>query len=101
MSTHAELHSVTGGNEGVHRHVPPTQISGAVQVVPQLPQLFESELVTVQRALAPEPHTISPCEQVTWHAPVVQTLPGPHVEPHVPQLPGSFCVSTHTPPHAL
>lgn len=58
VSTHAEPQRLTGGNDGVQRHVPPTQISGAVQAVPHPPQLFGSLLVVVHRALAPAPQTI-------------------------------------------
>ena len=58
VSTHAEPQADSDGIDGVHWHFPATQMSGAPQTVPHVPQLLESELVMLQRAAAPEPHSI-------------------------------------------
>ena len=92
--------SVCMGIIGVHRHVLLTQISGVVHVVPQAPQLLLSDIVSTHRALAPVPHIISPAAHIARHAPPVQTVFGPQVEPHVPQFAGSFCVDVGASPGA-
>lgn len=58
VSTHAAPQADSAGIVGVHRHVLATQTSGALHAVPHVPQLFESEVVVVQRALAPDPHSV-------------------------------------------
>jgi hypothetical protein len=58
VSTHAAPQADSAGSVGVQRHMLATQISGALQTVPHVPQFFESELVVVQRAPAPDPQSI-------------------------------------------
>lgn len=58
VSTHAAPQADSAGSVGVQRQALATQISGALQTVPHAPQFFESELVVVQRALAPDPQSI-------------------------------------------
>jgi hypothetical protein len=77
VSTHARLQSVSVPQSGAH--APVRQTSGAVQLVPHMPQFAGSEVTSTQLA----PHCESPLTHV--HIPLVHAVPGRHVVLHVPQ----------------
>jgi hypothetical protein len=69
-----------------------------VHVVPQAPQLAESDFSSTHAPLQAE----SPLAQVAAHAPLLHTGVAPvHGVPQAPQLPGSLVASTHVPPQSF
>ena len=60
---------------------PAEQTSPVVQVVPQVPQLFGSIIVSAQAV----PQTMEPPGQLTLHLPVEQIWPVGQALPQVPQ----------------
>ncbi len=71
--------------------------AGAVQTVPQAPQLRGSVWVLVQLPA----HSVSPEAQVARHTPAEQTCPAPQALLHAPQLARSLWVFTSQPFTAL
>jgi hypothetical protein len=65
------------------------------QVVPQVPQLFESE----PRSTQAPPQAERPMLQFAWHLPEEHTSFAPHAVPQAPQFLGSVVSSTHVPLH--
>ncbi len=66
---------------------------GALQTVPQAPQLDVSVCVSTQEPL----QSVVGAEQLVVHAPAAHTWFAPHAAPQAPQLFLSVCVSTHAP----
>jgi hypothetical protein len=75
-------------------HVEPAHVSPLGHTVPQLPQLFGSDVVSVQPLL----HIVRGETQPAWHAPALHTPPE-HTFPQKPQLFGSARVLMQTAPH--
>ena len=73
--------------------------------LPQVPQLALSVFVFAQIGAPPPsppasapPHNVSPCWQLTAHAPFEHTWPDGHALPQVPQLARSVFVLTQVTP---
>jgi hypothetical protein len=79
-----------------HWHAPLKHCWPPEHLVPQVPQLFASDLVSVQ----PMPHAVRPVPQVAAHTPAEHTSVAPHLVAHAPQLSGSLDVSTQAPEQA-
>jgi hypothetical protein len=102
VSTHVvPLQSVS---EPGHVHFSPTQDVPEGHFLPHALQLFESIVTSVQDAPPPAsgapaspPHmmTLSPFVLSHRQAPLMQSAPGGHFLPHVPQLFGSLDALTH------
>ncbi len=87
-----------------HLHSAPSQDVPEGHFLPQVPQLFESIVTSVQDAPPPAsgapaspPHmmTLSPFVLSHMQAPLMQSAPGGHFLPHEPQLFGSLDALTH------
>jgi hypothetical protein len=80
-----------------HAHAPPKHCVPPVHLVPQVPQLAGSDLVSVQPML----HEVRPVVHAAVHVLAEQSGVVPlHLVPHAPQLSGSLVVSTQEPEHA-
>ena len=79
-----------------HRHAPLKHCWPPEHLVPQVPQLFASDMVSVQPML----HAVKPVEQAAEHTPDEHTCAAAHLVAHAPQLSGSFEVSTQAPEQA-
>ncbi len=81
-------------------HCPPEQNAcppvGAVQALPQAPQLNTSEPVETHCP----PQFVVPPGQFSVHTPLEQTWPEPQALPQAPQLALSVCLFTHALPHS-
>ncbi len=76
-----------------HAHSPPLQFEPDGQVLPQVPQLFGSVVMSTQELL----QFVRPVPHVVTHAPAEQTWPELQALAHAPQLSGSLWVSVQTP----
>ncbi len=76
------------------RHVAPTQLSAAEQLMPQPPQLFESLLMSAHVRLE-VPQTVCPVGH--WHPLFTQVAPAGQAAPQAPQLFSSLEMDTHVP----
>jgi hypothetical protein len=76
-----------------HWHAPAKHCVPPAHWVPQEPQLFGSDWVSVQPML----HAVRPVEQAAVHTLDEQTCVPMHFVAHAPQLSGSFVVSTQAP----
>jgi hypothetical protein len=83
-------HAVSAGG---HPHVPKLHSIGAVQVVPQVPQLSESNLPFTH---CPPQRMLFPMQEAA-HTPLLQTRFAPQVVPQVPQFLRSLWVLVQTP----
>jgi hypothetical protein len=75
--------------------LPLLQVSGAVHVVPQTPQLSSSVSRSAHTPVGPVPHGVSPDSQP--QPPVLQVSGRVHTVPQVPQLSASFNRSAQMP----
>jgi hypothetical protein len=92
--THALPHCVS---PAPHAHVPPLHAALVGHWCPQLPQLSASVCVSTHALL----QLVRFVEQVTLHAPALQTGVPPsawHGRPQPPQLFGSLWIAVHAPP---
>jgi hypothetical protein len=81
-----------------HWHVPLKHCVPPPHLVPQVPQLAASDLVSVQPML----HAVRPVVQAAVHALAEHSVVVPlHLVPHAPQLSGSLVVSTHAPEQVI